>query len=570
MSEPTAAEWASLRRINEAIEARDLAAALALSAALIRTNPALAIARYLQGLALWSAGRANDAERPWRDALDLDPKLTWAAVRLGFLLIEQGRPFEARTVIAPFLERPAADMNLLTVEALALKSLRRSAEATAAYLRARDAAPANPIAEQNLAAHLADTQQYAECEAASLRAMAKGLDSPEIWLMRARGLKGQGRLDEAEAAFAQAIRRRPAFVDAQGELAQLIWTRTADLDASSRHLDRAIAAHPAEPELRLKKAALLEYAGRPHAAYALLTAEAPEAVRGRPMVAAAAATLAAALEPAAAMGHARRAFNASPDNPAVVAALCQAQIAAGEPDAALETAMILRARWPLNQLGVALLATVWRMQGDPAYPLLYDYDRLVRSYPLETPPGWSSLPAYLADLAAALERSHRSVSHPIGQSLRLGTQGELSLEDPDPAIAAFFPGVSQMISRYIAELGPGDDPLRVRVREAFEFNGAWSVRLGPGGHHANHIHPLGWISSACHLVVPPGVDRDHDGWLAFGQPGIPTARALPAEHFVRPEPGVLVLFPSYMWHGTAPFRGEGTRLTAAFDVVPGL
>ncbi len=31
---------------------------------------------------------------------------------------------------------------------------------------------------------------------------------------------------------------------------------------------------------------------------------------------------------------------------------------------------------------------------------------------------------------------------------------------------------------------------------------------------------------------------------------------------------MLVLFPSYLWHGTVPFDAGGRRLTAAFDVVP--
>jgi hypothetical protein len=42
---------------------------------------------------------------------------------------------------------------------------------------------------------------------------------------------------------------------------------------------------------------------------------------------------------------------------------------------------------------------------------------------------------------------------------------------------------------------------------------------------------------------------------------------LPPEHLVKPEPGLLVLFPSYMWHGTVPFASEQKRLTCAFDIV---
>jgi hypothetical protein len=43
---------------------------------------------------------------------------------------------------------------------------------------------------------------------------------------------------------------------------------------------------------------------------------------------------------------------------------------------------------------------------------------------------------------------------------------------------------------------------------------------------------------------------------------------LGVEHAVKPEPGKLVLFPSYMWHGTAPFGGDQPRLTIAFDLIP--
>lgn len=64
--------------------------------------------------------------------------------------------------------------------------------------------------------------------------------------------------------------------------------------------------------------------------------------------------------------------------------------------------------------------------------------------------------------------------------------------------------------------------------------------------------------------------RDGTGWLKFGEPAFPTAPRLKPENFVRPSPGLLVLFPSYMWHGTVPFSGapEIRRLTIAFDVVP--
>jgi hypothetical protein len=80
---------------------------------------------------------------------------------------------------------------------------------------------------------------------------------------------------------------------------------------------------------------------------------------------------------------------------------------------------------------------------------------------------------------------------------------------------------------------------------------------------------MGWLSSACYIELPAAVQAgDKEGWIKFGQPGIPTQPPLPPEHYVQPTPGTLVLFPSYMWHGTVPFSGDTNRLTIAFDVTP--
>jgi len=37
---------------------------------------------------------------------------------------------------------------------------------------------------------------------------------------------------------------------------------------------------------------------------------------------------------------------------------------------------------------------------------------------------------------------------------------------------------------------------------------------------------------------------------------------------VRPRVGTLVLFPSYLWHGTIPFHSQHARTTIAFDAIP--
>jgi len=115
-----------------------------------------------------------------------------------------------------------------------------------------------------------------------------------------------------------------------------------------------------------------------------------------------------------------------------------------------------------------------------------------------------------------------------------------------------------------------DHPLTGRRGTGFTFAGSWSSRLQTQGFHANHIHPQGWISS-CYYVAVPDVTLDRtakQGWIKFGQPSFETAMDDTMRRAIQPVPGRLILFPSYMWHGTIPFRAPAARTTIAFDAVP--
>ena len=110
----------------------------------------------------------------------------------------------------------------------------------------------------------------------------------------------------------------------------------------------------------------------------------------------------------------------------------------------------------------------------------------------------------------------------------------------------------------MAKLGQGEDPLRRRNTCDYRIQGAWSVRLRPGGFHRDHFHPEGWLSSAFYVETPDAAldSPDKQGWIRFGKPPFLTSPPMEPARFVRPKPGRLVLFPSYMWHGTVPFTTD--------------
>lgn len=435
-------------------------------------------------------------------------------------------------------------------------------------------APNDRIAWHNLAAAEGDLGHAVEAEAAARRAIALGLEAPETRLVLARALQSQRKLDDAEEAFCDAIARRPAYVDAHRDLAQLVWMRSGEADRALVRVDRALRAAPREAGLHLVRSTVLEFAGDVDAALASTEAGLAR-VPGHKELLRQAAHLAALLgQVDRAIAFAEQAVRGAADGSPERMAWCEALLAAGRVEDAEPVAAALVAALPNNQYAIALQGIVWRMRGDPRYRWLFDYRHLVGVQKLEAPAGWPSLDAFLADVAAELESMHAFGAHPLQQSLRGGSQ--LHLQAPElerPLIAALFGAISVAVRRHLAVLGAGEGPMRSRNRGTAIFTGAWSVRLRSGGYHTDHVHPLGWLSSACYIALPDaigsGAEGHRAGWLRFGQPAIPTRPALAAEHYVRPEPGLLALFPSYMWHGVEPFEDEKPRLAVAFDVVPG-
>jgi tetratricopeptide (TPR) repeat protein len=477
-----------------------------------------------------------------------------------------GRLVEALELLkgAPATEAPAT----WTMQGQLLQALGRLDDLLAVRLAQAKARPDSMANQHNVAAVLGDLGRSAEAEAAARRAFAMGGDAPETWLVLARALMGQDRYDEADQAFREVLKRRPGDLGAITDLAQLIWMRTEDLSAALQPVEAALVAFPEAAPLHVVRSRLKRFAGaEPREIWRDLTS-APPAVGGALEMAAAHAAL--GFDRDLALKHARAAMRWAPGDPAVALQLAEVHLARDEAAEALPLLEAMLAHDPLDQQAIAFRNTAWRMLGDPRAPGPAEYAAVVAGYVIDTPPGWASLEAYLADLAPALRRLHNLTTHPVGQSLRHGTQTSADLTaSRDPVIQAFFTAIDGPIRTHLKTLGQGADPLRSRNTGAYRVAGCWSVQLRPGGFHTPHFHSKGWLSSACHIELPAAVDAGgKEGWLGFGAPAFDGVRPLEPDHYEKPEPGRLVLFPSYMWHGTVPFSGDQSRLTIAFDLVP--
>ena len=392
------------------------------------------------------------------------------------------------------------------------------------------------------------------------------------WLVRlARALEYEGRGGEAEACIAAALDRWPADAALHALLAEMRWSRGAGVSLTER-LERAIDAYPADLKLRLVAADALRNAGFPERALGLLEEGLRRAPESSAFLTSTGLLLDSLDRPQEALPYLHDAVARAPASVPARRNLIPTLLRLAKPSEALAVCETLLAQLPDDQQLVAWRATALRALGDGEYSRLHDYARLVRPYRLQTrrPGGIAEFNEVFARELTALHRGER---RPLMQSLRGGSQTSRNLPADNPLVAEFFAMLDGPIRDYIAHLGELDTrhptARRVPPGGGYRISGSWSVRLQPGGFHLNHVHPAGWLSSAYYLELPQvaATDSSRAGWLAFGEPGM-AVPGIAADHFVKPEPGLLVLFPSYLWHGTVPFTEGGRRLTAAFDVLP--
>ncbi len=112
----------------------------------------------------------------------------------------------------------------------------------------------------------------------------------------------------------------------------------------------------------------------------------------------------------------------------------------------------------------------------------------------------------------------------------------------------------------------------------------WTLQAGPnvnrfGDYHDYHNHPRSYLSGTYYVKVPVGTEklklrRDvRSGCISFYDPrysvNMASIRGDPnvdPEYTVRPEPGMLLLWPSFINHFVHPNLSKQVRLSISFNV----
>ncbi|HEX4179301.1 MAG TPA: tetratricopeptide repeat protein [Caulobacteraceae bacterium] len=435
------------------------------------------------------------------------------------------------------------------------------------YRQALEQDPLCVQALNNLAALAQDAGDHPRAAALCRRAIAIDPAFADARNNLGVTLQRLGDADGALAAYQAALAIEPGGAAALGNLTELLFDQDRGTEAVGHHR-AAAGARPADPETWLALATALERGGDlAGAAEALERATGldDQYWRGHHRLG---ELLQRTGDLAAALPRHRRACALAPDQADAWRQLALAAIKAGDGETAMAGVARLTAIDPFDPQAWSARALALRLLGreDEADDLT-DREELVAVLPLPAPPGYPSLAVFHQSLAADLAAVGLRAWSPRGQSVVGGfqTQNDLFAEPAaaiqalrrllDQAVAAFLDAPDPTIRRFV----PTSLPAR-RYR-------GWSVNLKAGGRHAPHIHPEGRLSGV-YYVQTPGEDSNDLGGLEFGRPGFAVPLPVqPPTRVIQPRPGNLVLFPSYLWHGTLPFESPGERITVAFDLL---
>jgi tetratricopeptide (TPR) repeat protein len=515
---------------------QQFAPAISAFQAVIKMAPNIPDAYLALGQAQRKLGQSEDAQNTYRKLLRIQPENVDAYIALSSALAETGQFEEA--------EAP----------------LRRALQ------YARDP-KAQAAIHNNLAIALSSQNKHAEALDALERTQALAPDMPSLDQRRIDRLSQLGRYEECLELYRKLLDRDPADAPLHRAYNSLLY-RLGRKDAYLTSFDRA----PQTRDILLAKANLLSREKR--------TAEAQDIfntlLTRDPLDMDAAAGWASCLVIAGRPGEAMAAFetllNRRGASPAMYSSAAGAALWAGDPQKAEHFCREGLRRDPHDQACLAFLGTSWRLQEDERDEDLNRYDSLIKVFDLEAPDGFSSMEDFNAELGRYLERLHPKTDAYLEQSLVGGTQTEGCIFGAGHALVEKLRArIEETVSSFIADL-PADEnhPFLARRPGRFRYAGAWSSLLRDQGFHVNHLHPEGWVSSCYYVTVPAETDNPatRNGWIKFGEPSFELPLKNPIRRAVQPFPGRLVLFPSYMWHGTVPLSAPSPRTTIAFDAVP--
>jgi len=524
------------------------------------------------GAARRAQGRAEMAEAAFLRAAELARHLTGPALtQFAQMLMSSARPAEAAALFRTALARSANDLAAHEGLAAALEELGDLEGAIDVYRRAIGLAPDVMAFQFNLANCLKAAGRPQDSVDHYEKALALAPDFAEAAHNLGEALRASGRLDDAIAAYRRALDIRPDLVQSHNSLA-LMFKESGRLEEAIAACEKAIAINPEYAEAYSNLGNIHQLARCHEKAIPAYR----RAIELRPEFAVIRANLAEACRALGRLEEAEALLKeALSQDPAMLRAYVDLGIVLlqkGDLGAALARCEACLARAPGNIAALALKVTVLEELGDRlAARELADLNRFIDISQIAVPTDFQDIQAFNIALAAHVAQHPSLIHAPSSYTTRGGQQSGELIREPKGPVAHLEAAIETAALRYIAAMPDDvDHPFLANRPKAWRLT-LWTTILESQGHQISHIHPGGWLSGVYYAKIPDQIagNSDREGWIEFGRSGLDYATKVePETRMIEPLEGHMVLFPSYFYHRTVPFRSEERRISFAFDLMP--
>ncbi len=394
---------------------------------------------------------------------------------------------------------------------------------------------------------------------------------PEVWRLRAVALFQAKRYQDCVEAFDEACARHrdhlPTLISF-GNTAMVM----GRADRALEIFGHALTVAPADPEAAYGRGQSELALGRPVEAAARFE----DLVKHKPQVPRYWVGLGRALDQSGRLADAVAAFEGAiaageKDKAAAECSIASLLIRLERAEEALDRLEALLKEAPGNRKALSLkVIALGRSGAWDAARALMGLEDLAAAKALPVPPGYPDIAAFNAALLSAVE-AHPTLAGPRPEMPMTHARKTGNLQPNDaPAFDALRAALVGVLEDHIADLRKRGHPYMAAMPAQWRFS-IWANVLDRQGEIGAHIHPGAWFSGAYYAAMPEGASDPvaKPGWFELGRPRDDLAGPdWQVSRFFEAKTGHLVLFPSYLYHRTVPFAGQGQRVSFGFDIVP--
>lgn len=487
-------------------------------------------------------------------------------------LLQQGKAHEAARLASRALKRSPGDSSLMFVAGLAEHAQGQTRRGITMLRRAAKREPGALAIALNLGTMLLAAGEFADAVRELQRANLIQPENAEVLSQLGAAQVQAGAVAKAVPILTNATRLNPRNAETAFWLGTAL-SKHGDHDAAERAYRSAIEINPAHGSAHRQLGSMLTRIGRFADAVQVSTAALKLSPGDDAIIYDLCQALASSGETERAIARLDAALSSGKALPDFAELAAFAAFRSGDPAGCIQRCDVILDQYPGRTVAIAYKAMALNELGDRgAAARMLDLENLVSARIADAPAGYLTLDAFNAALVAEIEAHPSLVYSPLNRSLTRGrSTGEL-FNEPAGAIADFRTVIERMVDQWrdANSLDPthpwrAQRPRRTRI-------GCWANIMDRGGFHDVHFHPPGWLSGVYYPQVPAGVGdgiTGHEGWIEFGRAYYMLhSQDDPPVRRLKPLPGMIVLFPSFMGHRTIPFAEHDYRISVAFDIMP--